>query len=80
MDKKQISNKFLNNINIGEKAIVKEILSNEDIKRRLQDLGIVENTKIECVLKAPYNDPTAYLVRGTVIALRSDVTQNIVIK
>lgn len=80
MEKKQILYKSLNDINIGEKVVVKEILSTGDIKRRLQDLGIIENTKIECVLKSPYNDPSAYLVRGTVIALRSEITKNILVK
>lgn len=74
MDKK------LSDINIGEKVFVKEILATGIIKRRLQDLGIVENTKIQCVLKAPFNEPVAYLVRGTVIALRNEVAKTIIVR
>jgi Fe2+ transport system protein FeoA len=39
-------------------------------RRRLMDLGFVPGTQIEIALKNPLGDPTAYLVRGAVIALR----------
>lgn len=44
------------------------------------DLGIIEGTKIKPVLKSPLGDPTAYEVRGTVIALRKEETEKIYIK
>lgn len=62
----------LNEINPGEKAIIYSINSNDDIKRRLQDIGLIENTLVECVGKSPAGDPKAYLIRGAVIAIRSD--------
>ena len=42
------------------------------IKRRLLDLGIVKKTNIIPVLKSPSGDPTAFLVRGSIIALRRE--------
>ncbi len=39
-------------------------------KRRLMDLGFTPGTPVECLFSAPSGDPRAYLVRGTVIALR----------
>ena len=42
------------------------------IRRRLLDLGIVQGTKIVPVLKSPSGDPTAFLIRGSLIALRKD--------
>ena len=42
------------------------------LKRRLLDLGIIKGTKIIPVLKSPSGDPTAFEVRGTLIALRKE--------
>ena len=41
-------------------------------RRRLLDLGIVPGTEIEAELISPSGDPTAYRVRGALIALRRD--------
>ena len=67
----------LNEINPGEKAIIYSINSNDYIKRRLQDIGLIENTVVECVGKSPAGDPKAYLIRGAVIAIRSDDSKKI---
>jgi len=34
------------------------------------DLGLTPGTSVEAVLRSPLGDPTAYLVRGTMLALR----------
>ena len=67
----------LNDIKPGEKAVICSIDSEEDIKRRFQDMGIIENTIIECVGKSPAGDPKAYLIRGAVIAIRSEDSEKI---
>jgi ferrous iron transport protein A len=36
------------------------------------DLGLTLDTMVEAVQKSPFGDPTAYLVRGAVIALRAE--------
>ena len=40
------------------------------MRRRLLDIGLVENTRVECVGQSPSGDPKAFLIRGAVIALR----------
>ncbi|MGD2156696.1 MAG: iron dependent repressor, metal binding and dimerization domain protein [Anaerolineales bacterium] len=40
--------------------------------RRLLDLGILPGTVIQAEMRSPSGDPTAYRVRGAVIALRSE--------
>lgn len=45
---------------------------NGAIRRRLLDLGIVSGTKITAILKSPSGDPTAFEIRGSVIALRKE--------
>ena len=55
----------------GERAIVTDICMNTDMRRRLQDMGLIEGTLVECV-GSPLGDPCAYLIRRTVIALRKE--------
>ena len=40
-------------------------------RRRLLDLGVIPGTEISVEMISPGGDPTAYRIRGTVIALRS---------
>lgn len=68
---------FLCDMKVGDKAIVKKVQTNDNIKRRLLDIGLIEGTKIECLLKSPLNDPTAYLIRGAIIAIRKDDCKDI---
>ena len=49
-------------------------------RRRLLDLGFVKGTKISIDLTSPMQDPTAYVVKGTSIALRKDQASRILIK
>ncbi len=46
-------------------------------RRRLMDLGILPGTVIEAEMDSPSGDPTAYRVRGAVIALRSTQADHI---
>lgn len=41
-------------------------------RRRLLDLGFVPGTKVSVEMRSPGGDPTAYRVRGTLIALRKE--------
>ncbi len=57
----------------GESGVVTGIssLTRGIERRRLFDLGIIPGTVISAELVNPGGDPTAYRIRGTVIALRS---------
>ncbi len=54
--------------------------SRGDSRRRLLDLGFVKGTEISIDLMSPMRNPTAYLVKGTSIALRRDQASKILIK
>lgn len=69
----------LKDLKQGQKANVKSILSTGSIRRRLQDIGLIEGTEVECLQKSPAGDPVAYLIRGAVIALRSEDSSNVLI-
>lgn len=71
--------KTLNELKIGQTAKVEKLLSCGSIRRRLQDIGLIEGTEVECLQKSPAGDPVAYLIRGAVIALRSEDSRNILI-
>lgn len=63
----------------GQIGKVKTLYTTGSMRRRLQDLGIVEGTTIECLQKSPSGDPVAYKIRGAVIALRSEDANKIII-
>lgn len=70
----------LNKLKYGEKAIVCKNCSSGNIRRRLMDIGLVENTPVECVGINPMGDPAAYLIKGAVIAIRSHDCSDIYVK
>lgn len=64
----------------GQKG--KFIFSSNDplTNQRLSDLGLIEQTTIECIYTSPFKDPTAFFIRGTTIALRKKDCQKIIIE
>ena len=71
-------NHCLNDIKPGQRAHVKELTAC-GIRRRLLDIGLVEDTEVECLGQSPLGDPCAYLIRGAVIAIRSEDCRGILI-
>ena len=67
-------------MNQGDSAVICGLASKGSIRRRLMDIGMIPGTKVECVQKSPLGDPVAYLVRGTVIAIRYEDSLNILIR
>jgi len=66
----------LSELKPGEKAAVVYIDDDQE-KQRLFNLGIVEGTTIESLYKSPSGNPAAYLIRGTVFALRNATAEKI---
>lgn len=50
------------------------------MRRRLLDLGLIAHTEVMCLGRSPLGDPSAYLIRGAVIAIRTKDSQNIIIE
>ena len=71
---------FLSQLNVGESAVVTGIESKENIRRRLQDLGLTDGAGVEYIMKSPLGEPRAYMIRGAVIALRKSETDSICIE
>lgn len=70
----------LDRLPIGKKANVFCLLSDGADRRRMLDLGVVGGTEIEPLYRSPSGNPVAYLIRGAVIALRTDVSSKIMMK
>lgn len=56
---------------LTESAYVTHITARPDMKQRLTDLGLIPGTRVTCAARSPAGDPRAYLIRGTLIALRN---------
>ncbi len=64
----------------GQSATVRGISSQGSMRRRLQDMGLIEGTRVECVGVSPLGDPAAYFIRGAVVALRNSDAAGISIR
>lgn len=60
----------LSELPVGTIAEVRALLGGGMTHMRLLDLGIVPGTRLQVVRRSPLGDPTAFLVRGALIALR----------
>lgn len=49
-------------------------------RRRFLDLGFTIGTNVLAAFSSPFGDPVAYIVRGTVIALRNEEAKKIIIE
>lgn len=70
----------LDKINLNEEYLIEKVLLDKQIKYRIYDLGIIEGTIIKSLYKSPFNDPTAYMVRGTIIAIRNIDASKILVR
>ncbi|MBQ8434660.1 MAG: ferrous iron transport protein A [Oscillospiraceae bacterium] len=70
----------LSRLRQNEAGIVVSLHSSGTLRRRFQDIGIIEGTKISCIGKSPFGDPKAYIIKGAVIALRNTDAVKIMIK
>ena len=61
----------LDKLEVGKRGRVVDIALPEAMRHRLFDLGFARDTIVECVGRSPMGDPSAYFVRGTVIAIRA---------
>ncbi|MCA9996836.1 MAG: metal-dependent transcriptional regulator [Anaerolineales bacterium] len=74
--------RLLTEVVVGETAVVAQIspLCRGAERRRFMDLGILPGTVIKAEMRSPSGDPTAYRIRGAVIALRKEQSNMIYVK
>ncbi len=50
------------------------------MRRRLQDIGFITGASVERLQSGPAGDPTAFYIKGTVIALRREDSSEIIVE
>lgn len=67
----------LSDLRPGEEGVVCALKPDGDIRRRLQDIGLIQGTAVRCLGRSPLGDPTAYRIRGATMALRRSDAGNV---
>ena len=70
----------LNKLPLNSSGKISFLDFNGNLRRRFLDLGFTVGTKVIPAFRSPMGDPIAYIVRGTVIALRSDDAERITVE
>lgn len=61
----------LDKLPLEESAVISSIDCNDCLINRIYDMGILADTVITPLYRSPFGDPTAFLVKNAVIALRN---------
>jgi len=72
--------KVLSDLSPGEKGVVKKVIGNSLIKRRIVDMGVVGGTVIEVQKFAPLGDPMEVKIKGFNLSLRKTEAEMIEIE
>lgn len=72
--------KRLSEFKIGETGKVKSIFCDEEIKRRMADMGLVLGAEIKLNRIAPMGDPVEITLRGYNLAIRKQECFNIIME
>ncbi|HHV06469.1 MAG TPA: ferrous iron transport protein A [Anaerolineaceae bacterium] len=54
----------------GQKAVVKKVHGEGNLRQRILDMGILRGTELEMIKKAPLGDPIEFKVKGYDLSLR----------
>jgi len=69
----------LTELSPGEKGIIDHLTLRGLERRRLMDLGFVKGSVVEVIRRSMFGDPTAYFIKGSVIALRREEADEILV-
>lgn len=62
--------KKASDLDLGEKVTIKEIDLTHPSSRRILEIGFTPGQEIQLINKSFFNDPLAFSIRGTLIAIR----------
>lgn len=66
-------------LRFGEKVRINDIVSSNPSFRRLLEVGFTPGQEIELVNTSAFSDPMAFAVRGTLIAIRKNEAECIIV-
>ncbi|MDQ7024131.1 MAG: FeoA family protein [Anaerolineae bacterium] len=67
----------LDQLKIGQEAVITKLVCTGITRRRMMDLGILPGTHLQAEFISPLGDPIAYRVREALIALRHEQASQI---
>ncbi|MDF2677272.1 MAG: ferrous iron transport protein [Bacillota bacterium] len=70
----------LDNIKVGNGGIIESIGGEGLLRRRLLDMGLTPNTRVEVRKVAPMGDPIELLIRSYVLTIRKEEASKIKLK
>jgi Fe2+ transport system protein FeoA len=70
----------LDNIKVGSGGIIESIGGEGLLRRRLLDMGLTPNTRVEVRKVAPMGDPIELLIRSYVLTIRKEEASKIKLK
>ena len=70
----------LSDTEIGKCYKILSLSCEDERKERLNALGFIPGATIKTALKSPFGKPSAYLVCGTLIALRDEEAEQIYVE
>lgn len=65
---------------VGEMALITDIDNDHPSSHRILEIGFTPGQTIELLYVPPFNDPLAFAIRGTIIAIRKKEASCITIK
>ncbi|MBQ8433365.1 MAG: ferrous iron transport protein A [Clostridia bacterium] len=69
----------LSEFSVGEVGVVKSVMAEKKIKRRLFDMGVTPGTEILLRKKAPLGDPLEISVRGYSLCIRATEAEHFLV-
>jgi ferrous iron transport protein A len=70
----------LRNIAKGQNAVISWISAEGEMGRRIRDMGLIPGVEIQCVGRAPLEDPMALRLMGFTLTLRNSEADYIEVK
>ena len=64
----------------GQRGTVRALGATGAMRRRMLDIGLAPGTEVECLGRSPAGDPSAYLIRGAVIAIRASDGHDVLLR
>lgn len=64
-------------LKLGELAIIDKVDNSHPSFRRIMEIGFTPGQQIELLSKSLFNDPLAFSLRGTMVAIRKGEAQSI---
>lgn len=72
--------KYLNEFKPSEKGIIKKLLVEGRLKRRLYDMGVTPGAYVVMRKTAPLGDPIEINIRGYELTLRKDEAKSVLLE